>query len=108
MDKRDGINRKIMKKYLKDYFIYNIKYNANSRNPIKIEKDRDYFRVLAKRYVNTGIFDNYFSCFLYSNTKNWDMYTFKYDSKECANLLNLFTLSSIYLPYNQRTNYQLF
>lgn len=29
-------------------------------------------------------------------------------SKKSAYLLNLFTLSSIYLPYDQRTNYQLF
>lgn len=97
-----------MRKYLKDYFAYNINYNAKSKNPIRIEKDRNNFKIIANRYVKTGIFDKYFSCYLYSNINSWDTYTLGHDSKKCAHLFNLFTLSSIYLPYDQRTNYQLF
>lgn len=66
MDKRDGINRKIMKKYLKDYFIYNIKYNANSRNPIKIEKDREQNMIkysIHFVYLINHLLQNYYSIY---------------------------------------------
>lgn len=109
MDRYDGINRKTMKKFLKDFFTYNIKYNANSKNPVKIARDGANFKVEASYLVKTGIFHLYFNCYLYS--RNWDMYVADTDnngSKKSAYLLNLFTLSSIYLPYDQRTNYQLF
>lgn len=108
-DKYDGINRKTMQNFLKDFFTYNIKYNVNNKNPIKIERDGANFKVEASYLVKTEIFHLYFNCYLYS--RNWDMYVADTDhngSKKSAYLLNLFTLSSIYLPYAQRTNYQLF
>ena len=98
-----------MQKFLEDFFTYDIKYNANNKNPIKIERDGANFKVEASYLVKTGIFYLYFNCYLYS--RNWDMYVADTDhngSKKSAYLLNLFTLSSIYLPYAQRTNYQLF
>lgn len=109
MDRYDGINRKTMKKFLEDFFTYDIKYNVNSKNPVKIARDSANFKIKAGRYIDTGIFKSYFDCFLF--TGNWDMYvvdTNHNGSKKSAYLLNLFTLSSIYLPYDQRTNYQLF
>lgn len=108
-DRYDGINRKTMQKFLKDFFTYNIKYNTNNKNHIKIKRDGANFKVEASYLVKTGIFHLYFNCYLYS--RNWDMYVADTDhnaSKKSAYLLNLFTLSSIYLPYAQRTNYQLF
>ena len=110
MDRYDGINRKTMRKFLKDFFTYNIKYDANNKNPIKIERDSSNFKVEASRYISTGTFHTYFNCYLYS--RNWDIYMLQIKiimlQKKSAYLLNLFTLSSIYLPYAQRTNYQLY
>lgn len=109
MDKYDGINRKTMRKFLKDFFTYDIKYNVNNKSSVKIARDSANFKVKANCYIDTVIFKSYFDCFLF--TGNWDMYvvdTNHNGSQKSAYLLNLFTLSSIYLPYAQRTNYQLY